>query len=154
VRKLGHGKAGAKWLSDAGHPELARAIAAHPVMRLNDKTAADWVSNAPIEERIVTYADKRATQRVVSLDKRFERWQRKHPQYRKRLDAALLMAQQLEANLCETIGIKPGQVERLRWVDEALARAAAAGSISIPEQVTLKSGQQLGLTAPPDPAAG
>ena len=152
MRRLGHGKAGAAWLSEAGHPELARAIEAHPVMRLNDPGAAEWIVDAPIEDRIVTYADKRATQRVVSLDKRFERWQRKHPEYRERLDAALEMARQLEATLCTAIGIKPGQVERLRWVDEAMSRAVAAGVLAAPGD-GMSSTDQLGLTAPPGPAA-
>lgn len=131
TRALGHGHAGAAWLSEAGHPELARTIAAHPVMRLNEPGAADWIENAPIEERLVTYADKRGTQRVVSLEKRFARWQRKHPQHRAQLDAAFEMASRLEQGVCGALGLEPREVERLRWVDDALARATAAGNIDM-----------------------
>jgi hypothetical protein len=132
LRDLGHGAAGAAWISQAGHPELARAIQAHPVSRLADGGAASWVVEAPIEERIVTYADKRAEQRVVSLDQRFERWRRRHPEYGDGLDRAFAMARRLETELCDAIGIAPTAVERLRWVDAAIARAEANGSLVQP----------------------
>ncbi len=121
--------AGAAWLAEAGHAELARALEAHPVSRLGEADAASWVVEAPIEERIVTYADKRATQRVVSLAQRFDRWRRKHPEYADGLDRAFVMAQRLEAELCGSIGVEPGSIERLRWVDDAMARAAANGNL-------------------------
>ncbi len=121
--------AGAAWLSEVGHPELARALRAHPVSRLSEPDAASWVVDAPIEERIVSYADKRATQRVVSLEQRFERWSRKHPEYADGLERAFAMARRLEAEVCAAIGIEPTTVERLRWVDDAIARAEANGSL-------------------------
>jgi len=129
LRALGHGRAGAVWLSDAGHPELARTLIAHPVTRFNDADAQRWLTEAPIEERIVTYADKRATQRVVSLEQRFERWRRRHPEYRDELARAYATACRLELVLCTTIGLKPTEVERLRWVDDAMARAVASGAL-------------------------
>jgi putative nucleotidyltransferase with HDIG domain len=129
LRRLGHGAAGAAWVSEAGHPELARAIEAHPVSRLAEADADSWLEEAAIEERIVTYADKRATQRVVSLDQRFERWRRRHPEYSDGLARAHAMARRLEAELCASIGIAPTTVERLRWVDAAIARAQANGSL-------------------------
>jgi len=130
---LGHGQAGAAWLSRAGHPELARCVSTHPVMRLSEPGAAVWVAQAPLEERIVSYADKRATQRMVSLEKRFARWQRRHPEHASHLDEALLMARRLEANLCAAMGIAPVDVERLDWVEDALAHARANGRLSPPE---------------------
>ena len=127
LKALGHGAAGAAWLTEAGHAELARTLIAHPVTRFTDPEAAAWVTGAPIEERIVTYADKRATQRVVTLERRFDRWRRSHPEYRAKLDRAYAIAQRLEDTLCTAIGIEPGDVERLRWVDDAMSRAFAAG---------------------------
>ena len=62
------------------------------------------------------------------------------------------MARRLEATLCTAIGIKPGQVERLRWVDEAMSRAVAAGVLAAPDD-GMSNADQLGLTAPPGPAA-
>jgi hypothetical protein len=96
-------------------------------MCLADAGAAEWVASAPLEERIVAYADKRATQRVVSLDQRFERWRRKHPRYRQRLAEALAMARALEATVCAAAAVRADEVERLRWVDDAIARARANG---------------------------
>jgi hypothetical protein len=127
LKALGHGAAGAAWLTEAGHAELARTLIAHPVTRFADPEAETWVTDAPIEERIVTYADKRATQRVVSLEQRFERWERKHPEYRQKLERAYEMAKRLESTLCASIGIEATEVERLRWVDEAMTRAVAHG---------------------------
>jgi putative nucleotidyltransferase with HDIG domain len=126
VRELGHGRAGAAWLRAAGHPELARPIAAHPVMQLDDPAAHEWLESAPLEDRIVCYADKRATQRVVSLDQRFARWERRHPEYADRLRATLVLARQLEADICAALRIRPEDVERLPWVADAMSRARAA----------------------------
>jgi hypothetical protein len=152
LRELGHGKAGAAWVSEAGHPELARLLAAHPVMRLSAASAEDWIKEAPIEERIVAYADKRATQRVVSLEQRFERWHRKHPRYAERLDQAFEMARRLEAAICGAAGILPTEVERLRWVDDAMARAQANGTL--PERPADDHADTLtGLGLPADPPA-
>ena len=130
LRALGHGRAGAEWLAQAGHAELARTVAAHPVMRLVEPDADEWIADGQLEERIVAYADKRATQRVVSLDQRFARWCRKHPDYADRLHDALLQARRLEEGVCAAAGVAATQVERLRWVDEARARAFAAGALA------------------------
>ncbi len=61
ARRLPHGKGSAAWLTRHGHPELARAVADHPVTRLVDGDAyRRWAAFASREERIVAYADKRA----------------------------------------------------------------------------------------------
>lgn len=138
LRAHPHGEAGAIWISEAGHPELARAIRAHTVMRLDEPDAADWVVDAPLEERVVAYADKRATQRVVSLTQRFERWTRKHPAYARRLARAEAHARRLEEGICLAAGITPDAVERLRWVDDAIARCRAAGTLP-PEEANLSA---------------
>jgi predicted hydrolase (HD superfamily) len=129
LRSLGHGEAGAAWLRDAGHAELSRAVAAHPVMRLESPEAMRWVADGPLEERIVAYADKRATQRVVSLEQRFARWRDKHPDHAAALEHAQRIAERLEETLCTAIGISPQDVERLSWVEEALAHAEANGAL-------------------------
>jgi putative nucleotidyltransferase with HDIG domain len=129
LRELGHGAAGAAWLRAAGHAELSRAVASHPVMRLDRPDAGEWVRSAPLEERIVCYADKRATRRVVSLEQRFERWRRRHPEYGDRLTTALELARSLESDLCATLGIRPEAVERLAWVAQARARSSPPGPV-------------------------
>ncbi len=148
LKALGHGEAGAAWLREAGHPELARVLIAHPVTRFTAPDAEAWAINGPIEERIVTYADKRATQRVVSLEQRFDRWRARHPEYAEKLDRAYAVAQRLESGLCCSIGLEPTQVERLRWVDDAMTRAAAAGAIELP----VDRGLPLPASAPADPS--
>jgi putative nucleotidyltransferase with HDIG domain len=127
LRALGHGRAGAEWLMRAGHPELARAVAAHPVMRLAEPGADDWIDSGAVEERIVAYADKRATQRLVSMEQRFERWRGKHPEYGEQLEAAFGQACRLEAVVCGLAGVDAPGVERLRWVEEARARTRTTG---------------------------
>jgi putative nucleotidyltransferase with HDIG domain len=150
LKELGHGEAGAAWLTEAGHPELARALIAHPVTRFAERDAEAWVDDAPLEERIVTYADKRATQRVVSLEQRFDRWRDRHPEFRAKLDHAYATAQRLEATLCADIGIEPTDVERLRWVDEAMSRAFSNGGPgTLPDPV---DGLPASVT-PADPSA-
>lgn len=124
VRALGHGAAGARWLADQGHPELCRAIERHPVMRLAEPEAEAWLTGSPIEERIVAYADKRATDRIRRLDERFARWERRHPAYEESLALARRRAEVLEAGVCEAAGIAPRDVQRLRWVADTMARVA------------------------------
>jgi hypothetical protein len=97
-------------------------------MRLGDDDAEGWLSGAPLEEHIVSYADKRATERVVSLDQRFDRWYRAHPDKTAWLRLAHERARRLESSVCDEAGVAPTEVERLRWVDEARARAGPVGA--------------------------
>ena len=130
IRRLGHGHGSAAWLTEHGHPELARAVAAHPVTRLADGEAhRRWAAFASREERIVAYADKRAGQRLESMAARFASWRRRYPggwdepTWR----AVQARADRLEAEVCRAAGITPNEVRRLSWTTEAL-RAARAGS--------------------------
>jgi hypothetical protein len=139
LRALRHGDGSAAWLTRAGHPELARAVANHPVTRLADAEAyRRWAAFATREERIVAYADKRASQRLESLDARFTRWRRRHPPsivdgrvtgwdeatYR----SIRARAGRLEADVCRAAGVEPGEVRRLAWTGRALAAARAERS--------------------------
>jgi uncharacterized protein len=126
---LGHGHAGARWLAEKGHAELSRAVEAHPVMRLMDPSAEEWLRDAALEDRIVAYADKRATSRMQSLDERFARWYERHPAFTDGLAVAHERARRLETDVCEAAGLAPGGVERLRWVDEAIERAVSRGAL-------------------------
>ncbi|HEY4634381.1 MAG TPA: HD domain-containing protein [Candidatus Limnocylindrales bacterium] len=133
ARVLPHGEGSAAWLVRHGHPELARIVAAHPVSRLRDgETQRRWAAFASREERVVAYADKRARQRVVSMDERFATWERSHPGT---WDAATrrtvrARAARLETEVCHAAGITPEDVRRLRWTGPALraARLAAAAA--------------------------
>jgi putative nucleotidyltransferase with HDIG domain len=121
---LGHGDAGAAWLRDHGHAELSAAVAGHPVTRLaEDERYVVWWRDASLEERVVAYADKRAAQRLGSLDERFARWYQRHPERREALDVARTRARLLEEQVCAAAGVAPDEVDRLPWADAALAAA-------------------------------
>lgn len=79
--RLGHGEGSAAWLVRHGYGELAAAAAWHPVTRLADDPAYEtWWSAASPEERVVAYADKRAGQRLETMDARFASWRRRYPE--------------------------------------------------------------------------
>lgn len=127
-RALPHGAGSAAWLNARGHPELARAVANHPVTRLRDGAEfRRWSAFASREERIVAYADKRAAQHLEPMAERFAGWARRHgdtPGW----DAAVrttieARARRLEADICRAAGVEPGGVRRLRWTGAALAAA-------------------------------
>jgi hypothetical protein len=142
ARGLPHGEGSAAWLARAGHAELARAVAGHPVTRLLDGDAyRRWASFASREERIVAYADKRAGQRLESMDARFASWRRRYaePSADGRAaarDQATWMAvraraDRLEADICRAAGIEPTEVRRLAWTSAAL-RAAREQRATLP----------------------
>lgn len=141
LRQLPHGHGSAAWLTRTGHPELARAVAEHPVTRLLDGEAyRRWAAFATREERIVAYADKRAGQRLESMDARFASWRQRYPGLladgrtvgwnEDEVKAVRTRAARLEADVCRAAGVRPGEVRRLAWTAEALrvARATTAGS--------------------------
>lgn len=132
VRSLGHGFAGARWVAERGHPEISRTIERHPVMRLAELEAEEWLRSGPLEERIVAYADKRATDRVRAMDERFERWDRRHPTFSAALATARERAMALEAGVCAAAGVVPGEVQRLRWVSDAIDRAGGRAALDLP----------------------
>ncbi len=125
-RELGHGAAGAQWLIDRGHPELADAVREHPIGVIGNAPGyEEWSAANSIEAKLANYGDKRSLQDIVILDERFERWYRRYPD-----DPMLPIAHErfrrLEAELCAMAGVTPDQVQRLPWVDAALRRARAA----------------------------
>ena len=124
LKALGHGAAGAEWLRQRGFDELASAVAVHPVMELGSaETYEAWADHAGLIGRVVTYADKRARQDVLSLTDRFARWHENYPDS-PRLDEAERRAQTLEHEICEFAGIQASEVTRLAWVKGALRAAA------------------------------
>ena len=126
ARTLPHGEGSASWLSARGHGELREAVAGHPVTRLIDGGRAEGMLAAPRPEaRIVAYADKRAGQRLESMDERFASWQRRYPGGWDEHEAHAVRerAERLEAAVCRDASIHPLQVRRLRWTGPALAAA-------------------------------
>ncbi len=130
ARAQPHGDGSAAWLTRLGHPELAPAVATHPVTCLLDGEWFDgWIAVAPREERIVAYADKRAGQRLEPMAARFDSWERRYPGSwtAAHLAAVRRRADRLEADVCAAAGVAPVDVRRLAWTGQALARARAHG---------------------------
>jgi predicted hydrolase (HD superfamily) len=135
AHRLPHGEGSAAWLRTVGVGELAELVADHPVTRLAGDVAWARLAAAPLEARIVAYADKRAGQRLESMDARFASWRRRYPAGPHEdgrptgwddATARLVRARAatLEADVCAAAGIVPEQVGRLRWARRALAEAA------------------------------
>lgn len=124
LKSLRHGAAGARWLSERGFAELAAAVANHPVSLLSDdRHYSAWNASASLEERIVAYADKRATQQLVSLEQRFGEWLERYPDKQDATLRARGRAEELERQVCAAAQVEPREVVRLGWVDEAIGRA-------------------------------
>ncbi len=127
--RLPHGDGSAAWLKRLGHAELGGIVDSHPVTRLLDGASFDgWLATAPIEAKIVAYADKRAGQRLESMAERFASWERRYPDG---WSAAIgrdvrARAVALEQDVCSRAGIAPPEVGRLAWAASALRRARAA----------------------------
>jgi HD superfamily phosphodiesterase len=129
ARRLRHGEGSAAWLARTGHPELGPAVANHPVTRLADRDAfLAWLASASHEEKVVAYADKRAGQRLESVDARFRSWGRRYPDGWPGEPPGMVRqhATLLEAEVCRLAGVLPQHVARLRWTDGALRAARAA----------------------------
>ncbi|MEO8571371.1 MAG: HD domain-containing protein [Chloroflexota bacterium] len=138
ARALSHGDGSAAWLTRHGHPELSRAVAGHPVTRLLDGDGfRRWAAFASREERIVAYADKRAGQRLESMDTRFASWRRRYPTVsgdgrnagwdHDAMRAVRGRAARLELDVCRAAGVEPRDVRRLAWTRRAL-RDAGTGT--------------------------
>lgn len=129
LRALGHGAAGAEWLRRNGHPELASAVAHHPATLLSDEERyRRWAAGAPVEERIVAYADKRAEQDVVTLEQRFASWRQRHPEHAGQLQLALSRARLLEQEVCGLADLDPAEIERVPWFEELAERAVSSSA--------------------------
>ena len=124
---LQHGEGSAAWVVARGWPELAPVIRDHPVTRLADPDYAAWSRTVRIEARIVAYADKRAGQRLETMDERFASWARRYPGGWDDDVAARVRARagDLERGVCAAAGVTPAGVRRLRWSRRALRGAAA-----------------------------
>jgi hypothetical protein len=125
IRGLPHGAGSAAWLVEVGAPELADAVRDHPVTRLADDDAAARILAAPIEVRLVAYAEKRAGQQLESMDNRFASWRRRYPDGWDRATARRVRdrAERLEREICDALGIHPGDVRRLPWTARAIRAA-------------------------------
>ena len=146
--RLRHGEGSAAWLETHGLAELAPLVRDHPVTHFADDALATRLAQAPLEARLVAYADKRAGQRLESMDERFDSWRRRYPtgpgeHVRPRSSggptgsgwddgtAALVAARarELEREVCALADAAPEDVARLRWSRRALREAHLARAL-------------------------
>ena len=134
-----HGDGSAAWLDARGFGALALLVRDHPVTRLADDEETRRLFAAPLEARIVAYADKRAGQRLQSMDDRFASWRRRYPAGpadpapgtvpgkrgwdHELADRVYERALALERDVCGAAGIAPAHVDRLRWARRAMREA-------------------------------
>jgi hypothetical protein len=140
VEGLPHAEGSAEWLARCGYPELGPVIVGHPVTRLADAAWFErWLAGATPEALIVAYADKRAGQRLESMNDRFASWERRYPPAERAarargtwsaatLEEVRARAAELECRVCELASVAPGDVHRLAWTGRAIASVRAAGS--------------------------
>jgi HD superfamily phosphodiesterase len=138
VHGLAHAAGSAEWLACKGYAELGPAIVGHPVTRLADSAWFEsWIEAAPPEALIVAYADKRAGQRLESMDERFASWERRYPPAARAgrargtwtaetLENVRRRAEELERRVCELAEAAPGDVHRLEWTGRAISAARSA----------------------------
>jgi HD superfamily phosphodiesterase len=113
-KRLGHGYGSAAWLTDHGYAELAPAVVDHPATRLGDERAFDaWLRDASLAAKLVSYADKRATQDLVPMSERFAKWQQNHPERADEIARGQVLAERLEREVCAAAGVMPAEVQRL-----------------------------------------
>jgi hypothetical protein len=143
VAGLVHGEGSAAWLARQGYPELGPAIVGHPVTRLADGVwFENWIASATPEALFVSYADKRAGQRLESMAERFASWERRYPPAERAGRArgswteetmveVRLRAEEIERRACALAGVAPTDVRRLAWTNRAMAatRFAAAPTV-------------------------
>jgi putative nucleotidyltransferase with HDIG domain len=135
LSEQGHAGIGADWLREQGMGELAVVVLSHPVTLLaDDEHWAIWSRDATVEERVMSYADKRATSDLVPMGDRFDRWIRKHGESEP-MRAARERAEMLERDVCAAAGVAPNEVERLRWAEEALAEAIGKEAAQVAEEL-------------------
>jgi hypothetical protein len=138
VAGLRHADGSALWLADRGYPELGPVICGHPVTRLADgEWFEQWLAEASPEALIVSYADKRAGQRLESMAERFASWAHRYPPAdrasRSRdswtvetVELIRQRSERLERLACEIAAVRPSQLARLHWTARTIASVRGA----------------------------
>jgi hypothetical protein len=123
--------------------ELSPLVRDHPVPRLANADDAARLAAAPVEARIIAYADKRAGQQLEPMAARFASWGRRYPTgpaepvlgtldrppsgqgwADETADLVVARAVALEREICGLAGVEPRDMRRLRWSRRALQQAA------------------------------
>ncbi len=97
----------ARWMAERGYPELAEAIASHPIGCLLDPSRAPrgWEAVA------VAVADRHVAQQFVSIPERIEDLARRYPDFRIDLEAASAPAHAMQEDLAAAAGMSAAALE-------------------------------------------
>lgn len=96
-----HAEASAEIVRREGLPEVARVVARH----ILDSIISPEDSPRGWEEKVVFYADKAVTHKLVSVDERFADLQRRRPDIRDLLEASFTPTKALEAEILRAAGL-------------------------------------------------
>lgn len=100
-----HPDTGVRVLKEEGMGEVAELVKSHPLhLIINPQTAPKtW------EEKILFLSDKTVKYQIVTVDKRFDLWNREHmsPKEQEQLDLAYPKVKELEKEIFSLIKIKP-----------------------------------------------
>jgi hypothetical protein len=99
-------------LAAEGLPELAELSRRHPVYAPRDPATAPRT----LGERIVYYADRRAGQRVLSLEDRVDEQLARHPDLAQLRDADIAMAKAIERDVFDGIALRPEDLDPVRSI--------------------------------------
>lgn len=101
-----HNVLGPLVLAAEGLPELIELSRRHPVYAPRDSATAPRT----LAEKIVYYADRRASHRVVSLEERIDEQLARFPELAQLRAPDLAAAQAIEAELFRDIALRPGDL--------------------------------------------
>lgn len=101
-----HGKEARKILENEGFPDVGKVIEAHQLNHLVEGKTKTW------EQKILNYADKRAGEKIISLDERFAYLKSRYAQWRKDIEKAEPKARKLERQIFDMVGESPDLLER------------------------------------------
>lgn len=109
-----HAQKGAEILRKEGYPKIAEIISRHRYDTIGKDDFETW------EEKIVYYADKRATHKIVSIKERTARWMEKYSNYKNSIQEKLPKVRKLENEIFNHLSIRPNELnEKITTVFES-----------------------------------
>jgi len=100
-----HSKVGAEILRKEGFPEVAKCVETHGYSSIS--ILESW------EQKVVHYADKRATNKTVSLKERAAGWMKKYPDDIESIKEHGLKTEELEKQIFNKLSIKPNDLKEM-----------------------------------------
>ena len=107
-KEMDHAAEGRLLLEKEGFPEVGAVVETHMLSDITNNKTTTW------ERKILNYADKRAGDNIVSLEKRFAYIRKRYgKKFAADIDAAEPALKELEKEIFSLIGEKPDSVEKI-----------------------------------------